>query len=720
MAYLVRRGINAHTRPKLLTRNPQYCYSRFDKDTDLFDKRENATKDDFFDDFDLDDVETHHKEKEVLKHRDHDFFNKQNSTTSTRIDNSSDKDAEKSVHTIIANGADLSITGLATRSLQREIASGIISRVLDAKDVSDDSRDIKLLAIVLCSNDQFGNSFHKLMKDLKTPESNFFVYKILNNERNRSHQSSTQFKGDIAVATPQNLFDAIKSGSISFDDLKSLVVLNTGNSNDVEVEGHINNILEHIRPSELKAEYNTMDNQIVILSSSSSVDSYEPAITYLKSDFVEVDKTSTNTESDSASFNHFTLLYKTDVFKAGTIKDLVAVHMKPGQNCIIFIDSAHDAEKLTKHTSLGLRHELLSHETHDDDRGTIIDNFENKEIDILIVTDRIINEIDLPRANLLIMMRPPTSTEKYASRIEKLNKHDGTVLVLATPEQIKTFKWILQDAEVESQHITLPTVQELIKAKLDSLQKGIDNVSTNDLDNVKTTAVELIAAFGVDTTLKSLLLAPYIRFHSTKSRSVMTANKAHICYTIEFNNSKMTIESMLAELKKTLGEEFTESMNDIYPLKNNMGLAVDFSESMADAIEKALSSNNRIAFNRPSGLVDVDYLQPINKSEISKKHGNEKSSRVYDYTTLVFRRLPDEATYDDVLLVLKSNGLQQFKLNFRKSDDEKRGNIAFVKFSSEDECTKAKSVCNNYRMGNRTIVVDYFLKIPSDRPPRNN
>ena len=47
MAYLVRKGINAHTRPKLFTRSPQYCYSRFDKDTDLFDKRENGTKDDF-------------------------------------------------------------------------------------------------------------------------------------------------------------------------------------------------------------------------------------------------------------------------------------------------------------------------------------------------------------------------------------------------------------------------------------------------------------------------------------------------------------------------------------------------------------------------------------------------------------------------------------------------------------------------------------------------
>lgn len=613
---------------------------------------------------------------------------------------------QPSIHRLIAEGEDLIITS-GSKESKREMFLGFSGIVGNAKKLNKGQSGQNVTGLVICDNSQNVNENFRLLLKLKSDEDKIFINKLLDLDITSGSIKSLNERADIVVATTSSLINGLEKNAICIDQVKALLVTDLDQieqSNSIE---DLKRILSIIRSPGSNLD-SMVDNQIVFQYSKEPENLKELISTYMQPECQIVDDQNLNPISGKNSPSHYYILFKNDSIKHSAVKDIVYSQLKPGESCIVFVDHPQDLERLNRFSRLSYNCAELSNSTHDDDRDAIIKKFISKEIDCLLVTDTVAHDVDLPSADMIVMLKSPYSSDKYSSRISSL-KSNGRVITLITPEQLNAYKWNIKDIKAECKPTYVASSEELLKMRLNDVCAQVSQIDSQQLTNSKALANDLISTYGPEKTIKNLLAREFFKYHSSRSRSVVTGVKGYTCFIIESINESDTFEKIQITLESIIGNEKEGFVGDIYGLKNGKGLVVDVEESRAEEFKNKVSAIDNIRLSFPDSSIEVNFSEHVDKQEKKRGAQDNRNPRVYDYKKLVIRRMPETIDFHEILELFKSPKPMKFKI-FIKSDPEFKTKTAFISFNTEEDCETAKQAVSGTKINNFVVKPDYAFK----------
>jgi ATP-dependent RNA helicase RhlE len=256
----------------------------------------------------------------------------------------------------------------------------------------------------------------------------------------------SQMKGlgaaDILVATPERLLELIDAEAVDISKIDTLVLGAAEQLVEADCKEHLDNILEML-PGK---------RQNIIYCSSFTEETCALADELLN-DPVRLDIE----EEENTLAQIRQLVYSVDSLKKGPLLSHL-IHRGEWQQVLVFTSSKKRADSIAINLNInGIRAEAVYGDRHHEARNALVEQFNNGELKVLVVTDLISRSLDLEDIPYVVNHELPRSADNYIYRIGK-TAADGFAISLVCPNDEEHFKMIEQMVGEEAERIDTSTM----------------------------------------------------------------------------------------------------------------------------------------------------------------------------------------------------------------------------------------------------------------------
>lgn len=133
----------------------------------------------------------------------------------------------------------------------------------------------------------------------------------------------------------------------------------------------------------------------------------------------------------------------------------------------------------------GYRVEGIHGDVVQNQREKVLKNFKDRKIKILVATDVAARGIDINNLTHVVNYALPHDAEVYTHRIGRTGRagKTGIALSLISPHERRKFEYMIQRIGVKIKKENLPEPQEIIEARKMRIQKNIEQIIDNKIDN---------------------------------------------------------------------------------------------------------------------------------------------------------------------------------------------------------------------------------------------
>ena len=221
---------------------------------------------------------------------------------------------------------------------------------------------------------------------------------------------------DVLIATPGRLLDLHKQGYIDLDHLHHLVLDEADQMLDM---GFINDVKKIIKL--------TPDNrQTLLFSATMPLAIRELADTFLtKPKYISVTPVSSTAENVSQKVYFVNKNDKRLLLKQLIIEESLS-------NALVFTRTKHGADNIVKVLKkASIKAEAIHGDKSQNARQRVLEQFKNKEIDILVATDIAARGIDIEQLPFVINFDIPNISETYVHRIGRTGRAGNSGLAIS-------------------------------------------------------------------------------------------------------------------------------------------------------------------------------------------------------------------------------------------------------------------------------------------------
>lgn len=284
----------------------------------------------------------------------------------------------------------------------------------------------------------------------------------------------------IVVGTPGRLLDHISRKSLKLQNIKYFILdeademLNMGFIEDIE---------------DILAQ--TPKEKRVMLFSATMPSRIKSLAQRYMSDYEHV-KTKTNLTTNLTDQIYFEVSHK-DKFEALCR----IVDMEPKFYGIVFCRTKVDVDTLVSHLyDRGYLADALHGDISQDQREKVLNKFRRQKITVLVATDVAARGIDVNNLTHVINFAIPQNPEAYVHRIGRTGRagNQGTAITFITPSEFRQLNTIERVTKSSIRKVDLPNVDQIIKAKRESITEEIQSLTDKDVNkNCRAWASQLLS-----------------------------------------------------------------------------------------------------------------------------------------------------------------------------------------------------------------------------------
>lgn len=674
----------------LMHKNNGRCFSSIERDIGSNKSTKLSKQEDEHDiNFGFDDIE------------ERDF--RQTEFTQYKVDDVQEKAIhDSSLKNPMLSGNNLYISEINCQPVKKDIIDTIANKLRSLKSNAIEEGKYNLKAIILCDDMINGNEYYQLVSQFNDEQNHIYVDRFYEvNFDPEAFNINTQ--SEVLITTPSSLCEILQKGLISVDDLKMLFISDFDNTANGDLTKKIETILNNIsRPN------TNDDKQILVWHQNKSEYLQKLKNKYMSTDKNNMEKSLNTADTISNNINSYSIVFKVDAFKPSAINDIQTKYLKPSQRCIIFANNVQiEKNKFSKTKKFAPL--FIKEDTHEDDLDVIMTKFIDREANCLVVDENLDDKIDLPNADLIILMNCPRSKNNYMNKLNFISE-SSTMITLLTGEQMGEYRKLLSNLGVKTEFTGLPNMEELVDIEMEDVLKKVKNIDNFPLEKYDKFADELLKTMDAEVIIKNMLADYFFKYHSIKPRSLLTANKEHVSYVIEANNEDKTPEKLSIEFFNLIGNELCESISDIYALESKKGFAFDVIESKIEDIKSKIDSSNNLSLRIHDNIFDVNYSRPIRKNYLSESRHKEKNS-IYDEKKLIIKNLPLETNFKDIKALVSKEEMPKCHFFIKDRTVEKKNSLVILKFENEDDCKVARAKLSKETIHGIQLSVVNSLKL---------
>ncbi len=313
---------------------------------------------------------------------------------------------------------------------------------------------------------QVAESFKSLAKHL----DGFHVLPIYGGQDYRVQLKALKRGVHVVVGTPGRVMDHLRRGTLSLQDIQTLVLDEADEMLKMGFIDDVTWILEQI-PGE---------RQTALFSAT-----IPPAIKRIADQHLhqaEHIKIQSKTTTVEAIAQFYTLIPKTQKLEALTR----FLETEPVDAVIVFVRTKNESSEIAeKLEARGFSVAAINGDLSQDAREKVIDRIKRGVIDIVVATDVAARGLDVPRITHVVNYDVPHDAESYVHRIGRTGRagRDGKAILFVTPREQYMLRDIERVTQQKIQPLAPPSLSELHKIHLEKLRQGvISTLANQDLE----------------------------------------------------------------------------------------------------------------------------------------------------------------------------------------------------------------------------------------------
>ncbi len=390
---------------------------------------------------------------------------------------------------------------------------------------------------------------------------------------------SLKYETDIIVGTPGRILDHISRGTLSFDNLKFLVLDEADEMLNMGFIEDINEIIK-ILPS---------DRQTMLFSATMPKEIRDLSKKYMKKDrkHIAILKNSVTVDKVNQYF------YETKDSHRFEILCRILDVDEP-ESALIFCKTKKGVDELINSLlDRGYSVDGMHGDMTQSKRLSALNKFRNKSIDYLVATDVAARGIDIQNITHVINYDLPQDTESYVHRVGRTGRanKEGIALSLVTPKEYIVLKDIEKNIKSKIYRKEIPTIDEIFLKKSENVLATIkETLSSNDFKEFIPLALQLDEDYNmVDVSAALLKLNFQTQLgYDYKENDISGIEDVRLFISIG-RNEKLNIKKLLSFIESNCDID-TDDVRNIRILDNFSFITIP--ERYRDIIMK--KCNNKI------------------------------------------------------------------------------------------------------------------------------
>ena len=298
---------------------------------------------------------------------------------------------------------------------------------------------------------------------------------------------------DIIVGTPGRVIDLMERGALDISEITFAVL---DEADEMMNMGFVEDI-------ELILRAAPQDKRMLLFSATMPDEILRIAETFMREyELVNVKTEATNSALTEQIFYEVKRAEKLDAL-------LRLLDYEPDMYGIIFCRTRDDADELyEKLRTRNIKAEALHGDISQSQRIKTIEGFKTRKFKLLIATDVAARGIDINTLTHVINYSIPENSEIYVHRIGRTGRagKNGKAVTFVTPGEVRRMNHIKRDVNVDIKKEKLPSPQEIVAKRFESLQENIRSISEkNHHKCYMHFAEQMLNEFAPDLLIASML-----------------------------------------------------------------------------------------------------------------------------------------------------------------------------------------------------------------------
>ena len=304
---------------------------------------------------------------------------------------------------------------------------------------------------------------------------------------------------DVVVGTPGRVLDHLNRGSLTLDQLQTVVLDEADEMLDMGFAEDLEAIMAAT----------PVQRQTLLFSATIPARVEKLARRYLR-DPVSVQIGRGPATASGAPLVRQTAYVVSRAHKPATLGRILDVESPTA--AIVFCRTRDEVDRLTETLNgRGYRAEALHGGMNQDQRDRVMGRLRSGTAKLLVATDVAARGLDIDQLTHVINYDVPTDPESYVHRIGRVGRagRSGVAITLAEPREHRMLKAIERATKQRMHLATVPTVADLRARRLESTRAAIhENLLAGDLDGFRVVVESLAAEFDVlEVALAAVQLA---------------------------------------------------------------------------------------------------------------------------------------------------------------------------------------------------------------------
>lgn len=283
--------------------------------------------------------------------------------------------------------------------------------------------------------------------------------------------TSLKKKPQIVVATPGRLMDHLERRTVRLDNISTVILDEADEMLNMGFREDIDTILSQV---------NDNDHQTMLFSATFSKEIENIAKEYLHSPKVIKISRKELTLSNITQ-NYLTIREQDKVEVISRIIDI---------NCYDLVMIFCNTKKTVDEVTSGLlQRGFVAEALHGDmkqlQRERVMARFKNKQVNILVASDVAARGLDINDVDCVFNYDLPQEDEYYVHRIGRTGraKKEGVAISLISGKEIYRLKSIIKYTKVDVKPIKVPSLDNVIKSRVERIIKGAKQETTKNIKN---------------------------------------------------------------------------------------------------------------------------------------------------------------------------------------------------------------------------------------------
>jgi len=390
---------------------------------------------------------------------------------------------------------------------------------------------------------------------------------------------SLRYGADIIVGTPGRILDHMSRGTLTFENIKFLVI---DEADEMLNMGFIEDINEIIKTL-------PQDRQTMLFSATMPKEIRDLSKKYMKKDrkHITIVKKSVTVDKVNQYFYETKDNYRFEILCRILDKD------EP-ESALIFCKTKKGVDELISSLlDRGYSVDGMHGDMTQSKRLSALNKFKNRSVDYLVATDVAARGIDIQDISHVINYDLPQDTDSYVHRVGRTGRANkaGTALSLVTPKEYMVLKDIEKNIKSKIFRREVPTIDEIFLKKSEDVLTTIkETLTTNDFKEFIPLALQLDEEYNMVDVSAALLKLNFQNQLSYDYKENDISGKEEVRLFISIGRSEgLNIKKLLSFIESNCDID-TDEVRNIRILENFSFITIP--ERYKDIIMKKCS--NRI------------------------------------------------------------------------------------------------------------------------------